>query len=640
MNLLGFPRRRLAAAAGLAMAIAGAAAVGLGHSGPLAASPAGLQAEAAARAPPDAEGSRLFRSYCMACHGNPIVAFAPAPGTVQGLSPERIYSALANGVMRSIGDQLTETEKREVAEAAAGRAMGSDKGGAAADMPNRCAAGPPMTPTAEDWNGWGRDEANTRFQAAPGLAPADAPRLKLRWAFGLPGATSAYSEPTVVGGRVFVASDSGFVYALDARTGCVHWSFYAKAGVRNAVVIAPVAHRPGVRYAAYFGDLEANAYALDAETGRLLWTVRADDHVSSRITASPAVWGGRVFVPISSWESASARSEDYPCCTFQGKVVALDGATGATLWRRSAFDQPPARVGRNARGVPRFAPAGAAVWNTPTVDPRRGAIYFGTGNAYTYPAPAAADAVMALRMTDGQRLWTHQVHAGDAALAGCRGAEPASNCPEIEGPDWDVPASPILRVLPGGRRVLVVASKSGDVLALDPDRGGAQVWRMNVNGKLASDRSPAATAPPPRGPLFGGAADGQAAYFGLAGGGGGMAAVRLSDGKLQWLVPLEWTAQRPVAYPAAVSAAPGLALAAGDDGRLAAVSAATGQRLWDFDAARPFRTVNGVEAHGGSFGSAGPVAAEGMLFAASGYAFSVTGARAKPGNVLLAFAPD
>src|SRR5271170_3017647 len=58
------------------------------------------------------------------------------------------------------------------------------------------------------WNGWGVDPSQHRFQPADmaRLAPSDAPRLKLKWAFGFPGATRSVAQPTVFGGRVFVGS--------------------------------------------------------------------------------------------------------------------------------------------------------------------------------------------------------------------------------------------------------------------------------------------------------------------------------------------------------------------------------------------------------------------------------------------------
>jgi outer membrane protein assembly factor BamB len=55
------------------------------------------------------------------------------------------------------------------------------------------------------------------------VSPAQVSRLNFKWAFALPGATSVYGQPTIVDGRVFFSSDAGYVYSLDAKTGCTHW---------------------------------------------------------------------------------------------------------------------------------------------------------------------------------------------------------------------------------------------------------------------------------------------------------------------------------------------------------------------------------------------------------------------------------
>src|SRR5205085_11133007 len=108
---------------------------------------------------------------------------------------------------------------------------------------------------------------NTRWQptARAGLSAADVPKLSLKWAFGFPDATSAWSQPTVAAGRLFVGSQNGTVYALDAKSGCVYWTFTAKSGVRTAVTYEESAPASAPRV--FFGDTGANIYALDAITG-------------------------------------------------------------------------------------------------------------------------------------------------------------------------------------------------------------------------------------------------------------------------------------------------------------------------------------------------------------------------------------
>src|SRR5208283_2046508 len=131
-------------------------------------------------------------------------------------------------------------------------------------------ADPTITP---HWNGWGVDPSQHRFQ--PGemaqLGANDLPRLKLKWAFGFPFAERSVAQPTIFGGRVFIGSQNGKVYSLDAKSGCAYWEFGAGATVRSAIVVGQSASG----WTAYFGDQRANVYAVDALTSKLLWKVRS-----------------------------------------------------------------------------------------------------------------------------------------------------------------------------------------------------------------------------------------------------------------------------------------------------------------------------------------------------------------------------
>src|SRR5580698_8470435 len=93
----------------------------------------------------------------------------------------------------------------------------------AASMPNRCAANSGLGELGAkpSWNGWGAGISNTRRQSDAQLTEPRLSQLKLKWAFGIPGAKAVYGQPTVVAGRVFVGVDTGYVYSLDAATGCV-----------------------------------------------------------------------------------------------------------------------------------------------------------------------------------------------------------------------------------------------------------------------------------------------------------------------------------------------------------------------------------------------------------------------------------
>lgn len=581
-------------------------------------------------------GFGIFQAKCLNCHGRPGYESAPSPAALREMTPEHIYSVLTDGVMFPvIGKDLSDADRRVVAEMISGRLMGTSGAGAAANLPNRCPDNPPIADPASGsaWNGWGRTAANTRFQPDPGrsLNAATVSKLKLKWAFGFPGGSSAYSQPTVVSGRVFVGSDTGVVYALDAGTGCVHWTYRARAGVRSAVSVGPVGDPTVARYTVFFGDLKSNVYALDAQTGRELWTRKVEQNFTDRVTASPTLYDGRLYVPISSFEEYAARTPTYGCCTSVGEIVALDAASGRVLWNRYVIDQRPRPTRINSRGVQQYAPAGGSVWNTPAVDPKRRAIYFGTGDATTDPAATTSDSIMALDMDSGRRLWSYQVQSGDAYLVGCQGAGRTDNCPKVEGPDFDISTSAILTTAPDGRRLILVGTKSGEVLALDPDRDGALVWRAHPS----SGPAPAGASGRPRwnAIFWGGAADREMAYYGLIG--GGLAALRLSDGQEAWWAPLDDAGKAAPIYAPATEI-PGVVFAGAMNGELFAVSTSDGRVLWRFDTARRFPTVDQVPAAGGSIGSAGPVVAGDMLLVGSGY--SITSAQ--PGNVLLAFGLD
>src|ERR1019366_8969203 len=330
------------------------------------------------------------------------------------------------------------------------------------------------------WNGWGADSSNSRFQGAKaaGLTLDQVPRLKLKWAFGYPNGVSAFGQPSMASGRVFVGTDTGYIYSLSGDSGCVYWSVEAKGSVRNDIAMGPVKGRGSAKYAIYFGDAHSNVYGVNAQTGELRWMTHADGHFAARITAAPTVYEGRVYVGVSSSEEFAAANLDYPCCTSRGSVLALDASTGTQIWKTYVVDEPKPTK-KNSRGVQQYAPAGGSVWNSPTIDPKRKAIYFGTGDSETEPAANTSDAVMALDLDTGKMLWVYQAQANDAFLGGCGPNTKTENCPADVGPDWDIGNSPILHTMPDGHRILVAGTKNGDVFALDPDRKGALIWRVN-----------------------------------------------------------------------------------------------------------------------------------------------------------------
>ena len=235
------------------------------------------------------------------------------------------------------------------------------------------------------------------------------PVYSSEWAFGYARSTAAQTQPAVVGGRLFVASERGVVYALDAKTGCTHWTYEAQSGVRSAMTVGRLADG---RHALFFGDFGANVYALDPATGAELWQRDVEDHAGARITGAPVFHEGRLFVPVSSLEELLAADPRYPCCTFRGSIVALDATTGDVAWKSYTIPEAPSPRGRNPDGAVLMGPSGAAVWSAPTVDAGRRLVYAATGNAYTAPAAGTSDAIVAFDLDTGALRWTNQLNPG------------------------------------------------------------------------------------------------------------------------------------------------------------------------------------------------------------------------------------
>ena len=579
------------------------------------------------------DGAEVFQVACAACHTAALDSRGPSPEALGQRSPEAIIDVLMNGVMRLQGSRLSGAERRAVAEYLTGRTVGGDLTG---PETARCATTPRLIDPlgVPHWNGWG-GAGNRRFQAAEqaGLTAAQVPELRLKWAFGFPDTSVAWAQATVAGGRVYIGSQSGIVYSLDAGTGCVHWTFGAGGGVRTAISLGPN-RRAASGYAVYFADTQSNAYAVDAGTGAHLWTVKVEEHPRSRITGAPTLFEDRLYVPLSSYEEVESDDPEYGCCTFRGSVSSLDVETGRVVWKTYTIADEPRPRGESSAGVTLYGPSGNAIWSSPTIDPGRRRVYAATGNGYSDPPQPTGNAVLALDLDSGDLRWVRQVLPGDVYIAGCPPESTNPNCPEDVGPDLDFGNSPILTRAPDGRDIIVIGQKSGIGWALDPDREGEVLWqyRAGQGGLLG-------------GMEWGSATDGEQAYFPVSDlftpAPGGLHAVSLATGERTWYAP----PAAPLcvagpgcngAQPGAVTVIPGAVFSGSYDGGIRAYSTTDGSVIWSYDTNRDFETANGVGARGGSISAGGPTVAGGLLLVPSGYG----GFGGRPGNVLLAFGVD
>jgi polyvinyl alcohol dehydrogenase (cytochrome) len=559
------------------------------------------------------DGAALFSRHCAACHREASDVRAPLPDVLALMPRQQIVTALESGSMKTQGEALSQ-EQRVALAAYLSKVTALD---VAPD--GRCGLNVAASKSEGRWNGWGVDLSNTRFQPNPGMRAADVPKLKLKWAFGFANATVAFGQPTIDNGKLYFGSQNGTVYTIDARSGCIHWTFKAAAGVRSAISLDG--------RLAYFGDLKANVYAVESATGKLVWQTQVESHSAARITGAPALYDGRLYVPVSSVEEPPAQSPQYSCCTFRGSVVALEAGTGKQIWKSYAIPDPPGKTRLNSAGTQLMGPAGAAIWSAPTIDPQRKMLYVATGNGYSDPPTPYTDAIIAYDLATGSMKWSRQLTPGDRWNFACLGKQ-HDTCPPDAGGDYDFGSSPVL-----SGQLLLAGQKSGVVHALDADREGAIVWQTRIG----------------RGGALGGvewgiAVDGDNVYAPLSdinGQGkemGGMFALRKKDGTKVWQTapPKPPCLGKPgctAAQMAPATLIPGVVFSGSMDGHLRAYESAGGKVVWDFDTLREFPTVNGVKARGGSLNATGPTLAGGMLFVNSGYG-TLGG---MPGNVLLAF---
>jgi polyvinyl alcohol dehydrogenase (cytochrome) len=514
--------------------------------------------------------------------------------------------------------------------------IGAAEAAAAADAPqalapekNPCSArAEPVAIGSAQWNGWGRDLDNTRYQPEPAIRASDVEKLTLKWAFG-DQSGKEFGQPTVVDGRLFISSSAGRIYALDAKTGCAYWTFDAAAGSQSAVLIGELgqskraalpkrlkrtlAHLDVIKApsAAFFGDDTGAVYALDAQKGTLLWKSQVDTHPLARVVAAPALYNDRLYVA----------NPEYSCCTFRGSVAALDIASGRIVWKSYTVLEEPQATRKNGAGIQEFGPAGAAVFSSPTIDPKRNVLYVATGGSATGLEQSLTDAVVAFDLSDGKLRWVKQLSVrGEAASSGFA-------------------SSPILRTLSSGNQIILAGQMSGIVYGLDPDHGGEILWQSRISASAAAAVAGAGPGAGVGGGIaWGGSADHRNFYAALSGllsqpanAAGSLTALDMKTGIVRWNTPApqpacSWGGDCRHAQAQAVTVMPGVAFSGSMDGHLRAYSTIDGKILWDFDTAKAFLTQNGVHASGGPLDRGGATIVNGSVFINSGstlLAFSV-----------------
>jgi polyvinyl alcohol dehydrogenase (cytochrome) len=348
---------------------------------------------------------------------------------------------------------------------------------------------------ADDWPRVGFDLANTRAAPDESIGVGDAADLTPAWQLG--GVKGVTGTPVVADGTVYVGDWTSHVRALDAATGEERWAHDLESRYVGGSVAVDDDH-------VYVGAFDARIVALDSATGEPVWEADLDPNPKAVVFGSPVVADGLIVTGVGSFEVFVP--SDPP--SFRGTVVALDAATGAEAWRFHVTDEAAGEG------------AGVSVWSSPAIDRERGMLYIGTGQAYSLPAPARSDSLVALDLATGEEVWHRQFTAGDAwsvalpsGLDADVGAMP--NLFEVDGTDavgvgdkagtyraldrdsgevlWEAPLTPgglqggvMASAAVAGGTVYVASndrSQEADLVALDADTGD-EVWRVGVEAHV------------------------------------------------------------------------------------------------------------------------------------------------------------
>lgn len=389
----------------------------------------------------------------------------------------------------------------------AGRGGGGKAGGKGSPRgkgsPTRAQEGTGCAPTAApggEWRSYGHDYANTRVQEQEKtISPSNVSLLTPAWTFSTVkggGEGDITGTPVVAYGCVYVATNDGWAFALNADTGERVWKAEVPKGgnvnssvgvTRKRLYLAVNRAQGGLRGCPpeESGCLGPYVVSLDRRTGELAWVSRPiDRQPGSDVYGSPVVFKGVVLVGVSGGIAELSQQEGYRD-NFQGSMSFLDARSGRILEKTWTIHPP---------GRPDDDFAGAGIWGTPAIDTRARVAYIGTANPYV-PAAAHphAGAVLKLDVDPRSRRFGEILAFGEGTPE--EYLEAFSEMPCIDFPgnvppyptglgscadlDLDFGASPNLYTGPDGRKLVGAGQKSGVYHVFDA-RTMEPVWSTAV----------------------------------------------------------------------------------------------------------------------------------------------------------------
>lgn len=246
----------------------------------------------------------------------------------------------------------------------------------------------PESPVDVEWPMHGRDNEEQRFSPLTLVNDQNVDELGLAWSYSLGTYRGLEATPIIVDGRMYVTGNWGVVHAVDAATGKMLWVFNPEVpGYWGRYGCCDAVNR-GVavwQNKVFVASFDGRLFALDAATGEVEWEV---DTINKQppytITGAPRVVKGKVLIGNGGAEYG-----------VRGYISAYDTQDGALVWRfyttpgdpALPFEQPELKMAAEtwAGGEWWKKGAGGTVWDSMAYDAENDLLYFGVGNGSPWP---------------------------------------------------------------------------------------------------------------------------------------------------------------------------------------------------------------------------------------------------------------
>ena len=277
-----------------------------------------------------------------------------------------------------------------------------------------------------DWITYGQTYREQRYSPLAKINRSNLDELGLAWHLELGDRRGIQATPLAIDGILFFTATWSVVYAVDARTGSILWSFDPQVDRSKAAdFCCGVVNRGLAAYrgALFLGTLDGRLISIDGATGRVNWeqeTVPQDSNYS--ITGAPRVVKGNVVIGNAGGEYQGVR----------GYVTAYDAASGKEQWRFYTVPGNP-ELGFESEALALAAETwtgswweqggGGTVWDAIVYDPELNLIYLGVGNGthwnHQLRSPDGGDnlflsSIVALDADTGAYRWHFQTTPGDS----------------------------------------------------------------------------------------------------------------------------------------------------------------------------------------------------------------------------------